>query len=110
MAFKSTTDGKRTSNTNWNKWLSNKARKRNVKQVYPENTNDYVIQEIPMPPIPRSPTGATETSDSTDFDELKRQRMEKMKIKLVACLRAIRNKREDDDGKFAEELIGSKLD
>lgn len=103
MSVKSVTDGKPARL--WDKWL-NKPRRRNI-QVHPKNTDDYVIQEIPMPAIARSPAGEVQMSDPSDFEELKRQRTEKMKSKLIACIRAMRNKKEDDDSKIVDELIGN---
>lgn len=102
MALQSTTDAKRDSR--WNKLVSSKIKKRNV-QVRPENTDDYVIQEMPLPVIIETPINSVDTSDSTDFEELKRQRNEKMKNKLIACIRAVRNKKLDDDSKFVDEIM-----
>lgn len=77
--------------------------------MHPQDTDDYVIQEIPMPAIDKNPIGEERMSDFTDFEELKRQRMEKKKNKLVACLKAIRNNKESDDSKIVEELVRYKL-
>lgn len=105
MSVKSVTDGIRPSF--WDKWF-NKPRKRRNIQVHPPNTSDHVIQEIPMPAIARSPVGEVQMADPSDFEELKKERMEKMKNKLIACIRAMRNNKEEEDDKIVEELIGNK--
>lgn len=99
------TDGKNNKSL-WDKWL-NKPRKRNTMHAHPENTDDYVIHDIPMVPLSPTPAGM-QISDSTDFDELKKQRQEKIKNKLIACIRAIRNGKEGDDKKLADQLMGEK--
>lgn len=58
-----------------------------------------------MPAIARNAEGEVQTSDCSDFEELKRQRKEKMRAKIIVCIRALRNCRAEDDGQIVDELM-----
>lgn len=62
-----------------------------------------------MPAIARNAEGAVQMCDSSDFDELKKQRTEKMRNKIITCLRALRNNNTQEDVKLVDELLQNKL-
>lgn len=103
MPVQSATDGQRRSLMS--RWMGKPKRKK--VRAPTQNGDDYVIQQIPMPAMQRNKEGEVETCDHTDFEELKRQRQEKLKNKLVKCIRAIRNSKAEDDSKLVDQLIQS---